>query len=311
MRRWVSLLLFCVIGVGCGKGVSESPQEKIEKEARQGRPLLKIGDKTIYEGHFLLLRDLIPGFNQDFATPRGRREILDKMIEQEIFLQKSREAGLIDSNHKLQEEIWLQLRAMQGGPYLFRELDKRAREQYEKDKDQYFSSIEVGDIAYLFKNAPGKNLKEQKEAAIRKALETRKKLTPENFAETASRETEDLVGKGQGGKIDPVSFIDQRVFTSGWGPLIAQAFRLKKGEISEPIVTQEGVHLITPVGEKKSQSYEEVGPFLREQMLPKVKKEILDELKPQMKIEFLDPALKPPDSPQSAPASQPAPEKVE
>lgn len=286
---------------GCQKS---DPLAEVEKQAQQGRPMMKIGDKVIYEGQFLILQDVIPGFKATFANPEGRRKILDQLIEQEIFVSKSREAKLSETSLDLQKKLWLNQRSIEGGEYVSQILDKRARQQYEKDKDQYYSELEIADIVYRYQNTGSPDPQEQQDLAMAKAQKTFRELTPENFAEIAGRESEDPIGKGNGGKLGVVSFIDQRVAVWGWKPLVEKAYAMKPGEISEPIATAEGVHLIKVLGEKKVQPFEEVKDFIRRDLEQAVKKELLDEILKTKKVEYLLPGLEPP--PPQAPESAPS-----
>src|SRR5690606_17507069 len=79
-----------------------------------------------------------------------------------------------------------------------------------------------------------------------KIKEIRKKLTTKNFASIANRETEDPSGKSKGGDL-------------GWfarGRMANEfenvAFSLKPGEISNPVKTDFGYHLIYVEAKKKA-----------------------------------------------------------
>ena len=299
--RWMLCLLTMLGILGCQKS---DPLAKIEQQVGQGRPMMKVGDKVIYEGQFQMLRDVIPGFTTTFATPEGRRQILDQIIEQEAFVQKSREAKLIETSTDLQRKLWLNQRSLEGGEYVSQVLDKRAYKQYQKDKDQYYSEVEVADIVYQYQKTDSVDPQEQQELAMAKAQKTFRELTPENFAEIASKESDDPIGKGNGGKIGVVSFIDQRVGAWGWKPLVEKAFAMKAGEISEPIATRDGVHLIKVLSEKKVQPFSEVKYFIRRELEASVKKELLDEILKTKKVEYLLPGLEPPPAAtESAPSS--------
>ncbi len=292
MRR--KMTLFCLTLLFINSCQKTDPLTKVQEQVGQGRAMLKVGDKIIYEGQFQLLRDVVPGFTNAFATPEGRRQILDQLIEQEAFVQKSREAKLLETSPDLQKKLWLNQRSLEGGEYVSKILDKRAFDQYQKDKDQYYSEVEIADIVYHYDKTGGLDPQEQQELAIAKAQKTFRDLTPENFAEMAAKESDDAIGKGNGGKIGVVSFIDQRVGAWGWKPLVEKAFTMKVGEISEPIATREGVHLIKVLSEKKVQPFSEVKYFIRRELEPTVKKELLDEILKTRKVEYLLPGLEPP-----------------
>lgn len=129
---------------------------------------------------------------------------------------------------------------------------------------------------------------------MRRAEATRKRLTPDNFAAIAAEESESVLGRNNGGRIGAVNFLDRRVQDFGWKPLVEAAFRLKPGEISEPIATAEGVHLIMTTAPVKRQSFEEVKGMLRDKFRDEVRAQVVARLKAEVKIEYLEPQLQAP-----------------
>ncbi|MFP5386533.1 MAG: SurA N-terminal domain-containing protein [Bacteriovoracia bacterium] len=110
--------------------------------------------------------------------------------------------------------------------------------------------------------------------ALEKIKSLRSKVTPKNFAQVAEKETEDPSGKGKGGSL-------------GWfssGRMVPEfekvAFNLKKGEISDPVKTQFGYHLIYVEDKKDAQTkpIEAVKPELAQMAIQKTKAQDLDKL---------------------------------
>ncbi len=263
----------------------------IDKIAQQGKPMIRIGDKIIYEGHFQLAQEVFPGFRQGFADPEGRKKLIEDIITQELFLQKAQEEKRFQKDQELQKKIWFQNRSLTGGSILVTALEERTQKEYEKQKEKLFTQVKIGDIVLLYENQTGSTLEEKKQAALQKAQEIQEKLNSKNFLQLASDLSEDPVVRGSGGELGPVSWLDQRLKTLGWEPLIQQAFELKVGEISPPIPTQEGVHLIQVLEEKQVQPYAKVAPLLRNQLVEPVRKDLLQELLANTKIEYLEPGL--------------------
>ena len=110
--------------------------------------------------------------------------------------------------------------------------------------------------------------------ALDKIKAIKAKVTTKNFAEIAKKETEDPTGKSNGGEL-------------GWfsrGRMVPEfdevAFKMKAGEISEPIKTQFGYHVIY-VEEKKAEekkSFDQVKTELAQLELQKTKGTDLDKL---------------------------------
>jgi len=294
MRVFGAIMLLSLWGLSCHTSDYDQALAKFEEKSQQGRRLLKVGDQVIYEGYFQILRETIPGFEMNFANPEGRRKILDGIIAQELFLAKSQDLDLIRQSPRLQRELWLNARALIGVEYLHQEADRKAREKYDQEVDEYYSRIEIANIVFLFKNTGAADPEAQRKIALQQARELRKKLTAENFSELAAQYSEHPLTKKVGGILGSISMIDQRVKILGWRPLVERALQMKKSEISQPIVTKEGVHLIMALEEKQTQSYQEVGPYLRQEILPQVKQELLQKMLAQTKIEYLEPGLLPP-----------------
>lgn len=294
MKAFGWILLLSLLGLSCHSSDYDQALAKFEEKSQQGRPLLKVGDQVIYEGYFQILRETMPAFAMNFSNPEGRRKILDGIIAQELFLAKSKELDLINKSSRLQRELWLNARALIGVEYLHQEADRRAREKYDQEIDEYYSRIEIADIVFLFKNTGAKDRSEQQRIALQKARELRKKLTVENFSEIAAQYSEHPLTKKVGGVLGAISMIDRRVQALGWRPLVERALQMKKSEISEPLVTKEGVHLILALEDKQTQSYQEVGPYLRQEILLQVKQELLQNMLAETKVEYLEPGLLPP-----------------
>lgn len=117
-------------------------------------------------------------------------------------------------------------------------------------------------------------IKGQDEKALQKINSIKAKVTTSNFSNVAKKETEEESGKMSGGDL-------------GWfakGRMVPEfeevAFRLKKGEISSPVKTQFGYHIIY-LEDKKSaqtQTLETVQSELARIELQKTKSQDLDKL---------------------------------
>ena len=214
-------------------------------------------------------------------------------MNKNFFYQKAKQENLLDNNTRLQKNLWVQIRNYEAGTYLLQEVDKRSHAQYEKDKEKFYTQVEIKDIVYLFNKTGADATEEQQKIALDKAKATRKKVNSKNFSEVAAQETDNMIAKANGGVIGAVSYIDERLKFLGWKPLVDEAFRLKKGKVSDPIVTAEGVHIIQVSSTPEIQTYETVLPYIRTQIEASVKKELMDQMLKETKIEYLDPALKP------------------
>ncbi len=110
----------------------------------------------------------------------------------------------------------------------------------------------------------------------------RSKVTTKNFGDIAKKETEDPTGKGNGGDL-------------GWfsaGRMVpefeAVAFKMKAGEISQPVKTQFGYHIIYVEDKKsaESKSMDSVKPELARLALQKTKGQDLEKLLKEQEAKF-------------------------
>jgi peptidyl-prolyl cis-trans isomerase D len=137
---------------------------------------------------------------------------------------------------------------------------------YEENKAIYNKPEEIKARHILVKGDDAKNLDKLK--AIKA------KLNAGNFASVAGKETEDPSGKSTGGEL-------------GWfarGKMVPEfedvAFNLKKGQISEPVKTQFGYHLIFLEDKKEAQvkTLDDVKADLARIAIQKTKAQDLDQL---------------------------------
>jgi parvulin-like peptidyl-prolyl isomerase len=131
-----------------------------------------------------------------------------------------------------------------------------------------------------------------KAEAIRKRI-----LAGEDFAAVAKAESDDTVSGAKGG--------DLGEFKKGMmvPPFEAAAFALKPGDISEPVQSPFGYHIIQ-IQSHVTKSLEEVKPQIVAQLRPTVAREAVEDLTKKQKVDINDSYFGP--APAAAPAA-PAP----
>ncbi|MBI4274848.1 MAG: peptidylprolyl isomerase [Rhizobiales bacterium] len=169
--------------------------------------------------------------------------------------------------------------------------DAAMRKVYEEATKQMGDEKEVRARHILFRVADPSDEKASKEAEskIKAAIDRLKK--GEDFAKLASELTEDPSGKQNGGDLDYFSK-EQMV------PEFANAaFKLDKGQISEPIKTQFGWHVLK-VEDKRSKpvpEFDKVKDQIETFVQRKAQAEMIQKLRAEAKIERMD--KKPEDKP--------------
>jgi peptidyl-prolyl cis-trans isomerase C len=178
--------------------------------------------------------------------------------------------------------------------------DEAMHKVYDEAVKQIGDEKEVHARHILFRAAAGDE-KASKEAEEKiKAVIARLKKG-EDFAKVAGEVTEDPSGKANGGDLGYFSK-DQMV------PEFSEAaFKLENGQISEPVKTQFGWHVIKVEDKrvKPAPKFEDVKPQIENFVVRKAQAELVTKLRAEAKIERMDKPAKADDKP-AAPAPAPA-----
>jgi peptidyl-prolyl cis-trans isomerase C len=180
--------------------------------------------------------------------------------------------------------------------------DEAMHKVYDEAVKQIGEEKEVHARHILFR-APAGDEKASKEAEDKvKAVIARLKKG-EDFAKVAGEVTEDPSGKANGGDLGYFSK-DQMV------PEFSEsAFKLENGQISDPVKTQFGWHVIKVEDKrvKPAPKFEEVKPQIESFVIRKAQAELVTKLRADAKIERMDKPAKADDKPAaSTPAPAPA-----
>ena len=180
--------------------------------------------------------------------------------------------------------------------------DEAMHKVYDEAVKQIGDEKEVHARHILFR-APAGDEKASKEAEDKiKAVIARLKKG-EDFAKVAGEVTEDPSGKANGGDL---GFFSKEQMVPEFSEA---AFKLEQGQISEPVKTQFGWHVIK-VEEKRvkpAPKFEEVKPQIENFVTRKAQAELVTKLRADAKIERMDKPAKADDKPAaSTPAPAPA-----
>jgi len=136
------------------------------------------------------------------------------------------------------------------------------RARYEKEKAR-FVTPEQRLASHILVQAKGSDADAQKKA-LAKAQELAAQIkSGKSFADVAKQSSEDIGSKAQGGDL---GWLEKGVTDPAFEQVL---FALKKGEISDPILSGEGYHLIDvrDVREQKEKSFDEVKEELGKDLL--------------------------------------------
>ncbi len=294
----------------------------IDKTLNEGKPLVRVGDEKIHEGYLDLLQRVNPGIKAQLETPMGKKRLIDNLVEQELFYQESVKRGL-DKRPSVIEKADLYKRVIIAQSLLDDELEKKAKEFYDQNKDKEFERVKISQI--FFSNVPklppplpGKmpsspteeDKKKADEEAAAKAKQAYDRLQKgEAWASVVNEMSDDKGSAAHEGDMGYLTRADRRIERLDYQPLINAAFALAKGAYSQPIQAKDGWHIIQVTEEKQIQPYNDVAMSIKFKVRGEVKNNLMAELKNKMKVQYLDvslvesmPAMHPPiPMPESAP----------
>jgi len=136
--------------------------------------------------------------------------------------------------------------------------DAALKDRYEKEKNRYISA-EQRQASHILIKVGGKGGPDDQKAALAKADAIAKEAKGgKDFAELAKQSSEDLGSKNQGGDL---GWLEKGTTDEAFE---AALFAMNKGDISDPVLSAEGYHVIElrDVRPGKTRSFEEVKPEL-------------------------------------------------
>lgn len=286
-------------------------------DINSGKAVVKYNGGTIHQGYLDLLAKINPRIKTQLDNPFMRRQVLNSLIDQEVMYNESVRQGLNQDKDVL-EKAALYKKVIIAQALLDRSMEKKAKEEYDQKKDTDFTKVEISHIQINFKpdekpeGGPAVHKEEtpvtdaEKQAALKKAQDIRARLNAgEDFAKVALEVSDDKISKNKGGSLGPVSRADKRLARRGMEQAGELAFTLKKGEISEPIESKKGYHIIKVDSDPTAIPFEEAEKMIRFQIQKTAKDELLADLRKKADVKFLE---KEPEAPPVALSPEGAPE---
>jgi parvulin-like peptidyl-prolyl isomerase len=271
--------------------------------------VLTIGSQTLTRAQFEVLLSALAENGRPASSASQKRQVAEQFAELETMAQEARKRKLDESAQVKQ------MMAVQGDSFLanmlakkitedthFTELDLRS--YYDTHKSE-FEEAQGSHILIRFKGSSVPLKKDEKdltdEEALAKAQDLRKKIIAGgDFAALAKAESDDAGSAAKGGELGTfkhgqmVPAFDQAAFT------------LPIGEISEPVKTQFGYHIIK-VTSRDAKSFDGAKAQIEKDLKPKMAKEALEQLKAHTPVTLNDayfgPAGGAPKGPPAGPAN--------
>jgi peptidyl-prolyl cis-trans isomerase C len=264
-----------VLGTAVLAMAQQPPPETQEVKPVPGTPaasvgsdtvILTIGTEKVTRGQFEELLAALAEGGHPAVTATARRQVAEQLGELTALAQEARKRKL-DQSPEVKQLIMIQTDQVLAGS-LAKDLTEKpdeaaARAYYDAHKSEY-EEVKASHILIRFQGSRVPLKPDEKDLteaeALAKAQEIRKKLAGgADFAATAKAESDDTGSGANGGSLG--SF--------GHGQMVPQfeqaVFSLPVGQISEPIKTQFGYHIIK-VESRTSKSFEEAKVDIGKQM---------------------------------------------
>jgi parvulin-like peptidyl-prolyl isomerase len=250
--------------------------------------VLTIGTQTLTQSQFEQILSTLPAQTKATAqTPAGRRQLADQLAELMMMAQEAR-ARKLDQDRDVQTRMKLvtdQTLANAEYQALGKPDDAALHAYYDAHKDD-MAEVHARHILIRFKGSKvplrlnEKDLTE--EEALAKAQEVRAEIVAgAKFEEVAKAESDDVGSGENGGDLDP--------FTKGKmvPQFEAAAFALPIGQLSDPVKSDFGYHLIL-VESRKPKSLADATPEILQKIGPEQAKKGLEELKKKTPVVYND-----------------------
>jgi peptidyl-prolyl cis-trans isomerase C len=252
--------------------------------------VLSIGDQKMTKSQYEAFVAALPEQLRANASGPNKRKFVEQFAEMKSLAYEARRQKL-DQKPEIKQIVALQTDNLLASE-LYKNLnstikvdDAAERAYFEQHKSE-FEQVKASHILVRFKDSPVPAKAGQKELteeeALAKAKEIREKLVKgANFAELAKAESDDTGSGANGGELG--SF--------GHGQMVPQfdeaAFKLPVGQLSEPVKTQFGYHIIK-VEEHASKGFEDVKPQIESRLKPELAKKAVENVKKTVPVTIDD-----------------------
>ena len=247
------------------------------------------GSETMTRTQFeRLLSNLPQNVRTQAATPDGKRQLADKLADMKILAQEARKRGLqstpdIASQIKMQEDSLLANAMYSQLVQADKPSDTELKAAYEARKAD-FEQVKARHLLVRFQGSRIALRKDQKELtdaeALAKAKALRERIVKgEDFAAVAKAESDDTTTGAKGGELGTLS-------RGRMIPEFEQAvFALKAGEISEPVKTAFGYHLVQ-VQERSTADFDKVKGDLEKELQNQAAAQTVRALREKATVKF-------------------------
>jgi len=252
--------------------------------------ILTIGEEKITEQQFEDMVNALPQQYQALARGAQKRQFAEQVVQIRVLSQEA-EKRKVDHQPKVEEQLRFNRENILAGA-MFQELqddakvDDAAIEKYYNDHKADYETVKARHILIRVKGAPMQGVAGKPELtdeqALAKAQDIRKKIAAgEDFGTLAKAESDDTGSATQGG--------DLGEFKKGMmvPPFEQAAFAAKVGDVTEPVKSPFGYHIIK-VEAHNTKTLEEAKADIVKKLRPEAARQELEALQKATNVKIDD-----------------------
>jgi peptidyl-prolyl cis-trans isomerase C len=255
------------------------------------RVVIQVGDVKLTSGQMAQILDAYPENQRVFANGPGRAQFVDQVVRVLLLAEEGRRRKLNETDAYKNQLTYSSdgILANQTDAEIKRQVagdEALLRGYYEAHKSEY-QQIHVRHILIRMQGSPVTLPPGQKDLtdaeALAKAKEIRQKLVQgADFAELARSESNDVGSSSKGGDL---GFLKHGQTVPSFEDA---AFALPDGELSQPVKTSYGYHLIRVEERKPTRTFEDVRPELEKTLGTEATRKFVENLKSKTTV-VIDP----------------------
>lgn len=280
MKKLIGTLIIVAIffSYGCGKNAANEV-------------MVSVNGEKITQADLNFLGEINPRVKSQIMSPMGKKTILNNLVEQELLYQDSIKKGL-NRDKAVKDKIELYKKVIIAQAAMDKQLEDESKKYYDEHKKEY-EKIKLSHIMVNFATADDKNKKgkdkvikteAQALAAIQAAKEKLSK--GEKFEDVAKELSDDKLTNTKGGDLGRVSSEEPRLARQGMKALLDKAFTMKVGEVSDPIKSDKGYHIITVTEGVEVEPYDKISQGIKFKLQGELRAKYFAELKKDAKIKW-------------------------
>jgi len=307
LSTMIALALTATLGMA--QTPTPAPTPSAVTQATSDPIVVAAGDVMIRQSEFENALKTLPAEYQQYATGAGKRQFADDYLRMKLLASQGMKAGL-DKDPEVVRQLGLMRENLVANAQLQKieksiaVSDADLQKVYDSKKSEY-EQITAKHILIAFKGSPAAQPGKPEiteEQAKAKAEDLRKQIVAgASFEELAKKESDDTGSGANGGELGDFNR----------GQMVpefeAAAFAAKEGEITAPVRTQYGYHIIKV--EKKGQTpFSQVKAFLERNERQTKLQATLDAMKASANPTYNDKYFTPPAPPAPTPDAPAAPD---